>query len=131
MAAVVTTRAVSDSVALGEQGTTFGGGPIACAAGNAVLDVLESEQLVSRAAEMGAYIKEQLTGGPVTGVRGAGLLVGLETSAPAKEVCRYLFQKGILTGGSADPNVMRLMPPLTIGREDIDKLKSALQGFGA
>ncbi len=129
MAAVLATREISDSVALGEQGTTFGGGPIACAAGNAVLDVLAQEDLVARAAALGAYIKETLAVGPVKGVRGAGLLVGLETEPPAKEVCRYLFQMKILAGGSADPHVMRLMPPLNIGEAEVDRLRQALLAF--
>jgi acetylornithine/N-succinyldiaminopimelate aminotransferase len=129
MAAVITTQAVSETVAVGEQGTTFGGGPIACAAGNAVLDVLEKENLVAQAKEIGAYIKETLIAGPVNGIRGEGLLVGLETSAPAKAVCRHLFKHRILAGTSADPHVARLMPPLTIGRPEVDRLRQALLEF--
>ena len=129
MAAVLTTEAVSDTVEVGDQGTTFGGGPVACAAGNAVIDVIEKEALVANARAMGELAKEMLVVGPVKGVRGAGLLLGLETEAPAKAVCRHLFEKSILAGGSADPHVARLMPPLTIREPELERLREALGSF--
>lgn len=129
MSAVLTTEAVSETCKAGEQGTTFGGGPVACAAGNAVLDVIEEEGLVENAKRMGALAAEMLVTGPVKGVRGVGLLLGLETEPPAKEVCRYLFEQGILAGTSADPNVARLMPPLTLQQAHLEKLRAALMSF--
>jgi acetylornithine/N-succinyldiaminopimelate aminotransferase len=129
MSAVLTTEAVSETCEVGEQGTTFGGGPVACAAGNAVLDVIEREGLVENAKKMGALAAEMLVVGPVKGVRGVGLLLGLETEPPAKEVCRYLFGQGILAGSSAHPNVARLMPPLTLKQADLETLRAALEGF--
>ncbi len=129
MSAVLTTEAVALTCKVGEQGTTFGGGPVACAAGNAVLDIIEREGLVENAKKMGALAAEMLVAGPVKTVRGIGLLLGLETEAPAKDVCRYLFGKGILSGTSADPKVARLMPPLTLQRADLEKLRLALESF--
>lgn len=129
MGAVVTTDEISATVKVGEQGTTFGGGPAACAAGNAVLDILQNENLMANAAKMGALAKEMLCVGPVTGVRGAGLLLGLETRVPAKDVCAHLYQKRILAGGASDPNVVRLMPPITIGEAELQELKSALEAL--
>jgi acetylornithine/succinyldiaminopimelate/putrescine aminotransferase len=127
MGAVIATEEISATAAVGEQGTTFGGGPVACAAGLAVLDVIDEERLVLNAQKMGALAKEMLPVGPVTGIRGAGLLLGLETSIPAKEVCAKLYQKRILAGGASDPNVVRLMPPLTIGEKELQALKTALE----
>ena len=129
MGATVTTDAVAETCKIGEQGTTFGGGPAACAAANAVLDILENEKLLQNAAKLGALAKEMLITGPVTGVRGVGLLLGLETDRPAKEVCAHLYKNRILAGGSSDPNVVRLMPPLTIGESELQALKSALESL--
>jgi acetylornithine/N-succinyldiaminopimelate aminotransferase len=130
MAAVLTTEAVSETVKIGEQGTTFGGGPVACAAGLAVLEVIEKENLVQHAAEMGALARTLLVSGPVTGVRGHGLLLGLEMNVSAKEVCSFLFGQGILLGTSSSPEVARLMPPLTVQKEDLERLADALNQFG-
>jgi acetylornithine/succinyldiaminopimelate/putrescine aminotransferase len=131
MAAVLTTEAVSDTVKIGEQGTTFGGGPMACAAGLAVLEVIEEEGLVAHAAKMGKLATERLVTGPVTGIRGHGLLLGLELSVPAKEVCSYLFKENILMGTSSTPNVARLMPPLVVQESDFERLRDALIAFGS
>jgi acetylornithine/succinyldiaminopimelate/putrescine aminotransferase len=127
MGAVVATEKVSSTAVVGEQGTTFGGGPAACAAGNAVLDIIENENLVEHASKMGKLAKELLMVGPVTKIRGAGLLLGLETRIPAKEVCSHLYKKHILAGGASDPSVVRLMPPITIGEKDLLTLKAALE----
>ena len=129
MGAVLATDAVARTVAVGEQGTTFGGGPMACAAGMAVLDVLEHEHLISHAAAMDAAARELLITGPITGIRGHGLLLGLETKVPAKGIATYLMGKRMLVGTSSDPNVLRLMPPLVITRQDLEALAKALKAY--
>lgn len=129
MAAVLATEEISSRVENGEQGTTFGGGPLACAAGLAVLEVIEEEDLVTRAREMGREARRLLVRGPVTGVRGHGLLLGLETDVPARQVCRFLFRRRILLGTSADPAVARLMPPLVLRGEHLERLAEALETF--
>ena len=129
IAAVLATQAVAATVEVGEQGTTFGGGPLACAAGLAVLETIERESLVSRAAQMEQAAREHLIAGPVTGIRGRGLLLGLETEVAAKDLCRYLFEKRILAGTSADPHVARLMPALVIGEREIAQLGQSLRRF--
>jgi len=126
MAAVLATEAVAATVAAGDHGTTFGGGPLACAAGLAVLEVLEAEGLLARAAAMGEYAKRLAGAGPVRAVRGRGLLVGLETTVPAREVAALLLARGILTGTSSDPHVLRLLPPLTVGEAELDRLARTL-----
>jgi acetylornithine/succinyldiaminopimelate/putrescine aminotransferase len=129
MAAVLTTETVAGTVSVGDQGTTFGGGPLASAAGLAVLEVLEQEQLVAHAAEMERFAREKLITGPVTHIVGRGLLLGLVTSSPAKDVNSFLFSNGILAGTSADPHVLRLMPPLIAGERELERLAGVLEQF--
>ena len=126
LAAVLATAAVAATVAVGDQGTTFGGGPVPCAAGLAVLEVVEEEGLVARAAAMEQVVRRLAGVGPVTAVRGRGLLLGLETATPARDVAAHLFDRGILVGGSSDPHVLRLMPPLSVTEAELDRLAEAL-----
>ncbi|MEO8139353.1 MAG: aminotransferase class III-fold pyridoxal phosphate-dependent enzyme, partial [Gemmatimonadota bacterium] len=99
--AVVTTEAVSATIRTGDLGSTFGGGPVPCAAALATLDVIESEQLIANATDIGAYLATQARkqlGPQVTGVQGRGLLLGLCLTRPAAEVQKALFAKRVLTG---------------------------------
>ncbi|GIK56376.1 MAG: acetylornithine/succinylornithine family transaminase [Chloroflexi bacterium] len=112
----------------GVHGSTFGGNPLACAAANAVLAVMEAEGLHGRAAERGAYFMEQLWAIPsplIREVRGLGLLVGVELKIRAMEVVRGLMERGVLalTAGST---VLRLTPPLVITKEEIDQVVEAI-----
>ena len=104
-------------------GTTFGGNHLACAATIAVLDVLESEHLIENARHWGAHLKSALEAmdGPVE-VRGAGLMIGVEMDQPVGAVRKeLLFEHGIFTGSAADPNVIRLLPALNIGAQEVDE----------
>ncbi len=112
-------------------GTTFGGGPMACAAVEAVIDAIETEQLLPRVQRIGAYIRERCIAGPVTGHQGAGLLIGLRTSRPAREVQAELLECGILAGTASDPAVLRLLPPFIIAEEHVDMLADALRDLPA
>jgi acetylornithine aminotransferase/acetylornithine/N-succinyldiaminopimelate aminotransferase len=129
LAAVLATAEVAATVAVGDQGTTFGGGPVPCAAGLAVLEVVEEEGLVARAAAAEHRVRRLAGVGPVTAVRGRGLLLGLETSAPARDVVAALFDRGILVGTSSDPHVLRLMPPLSVSDAELDRLAEALDAI--
>jgi acetylornithine aminotransferase/acetylornithine/N-succinyldiaminopimelate aminotransferase len=64
--------------------------------------------------------------GPVTAVQGAGLLLGLRTTRPAREVVAELLRRDVLAGGSADPHVLRLLPPLVLAPEHVDRVAEAL-----
>ena len=102
-------------------GSTFGGNPLACAAGLAVAEVIASEQLLENARYIGNYLLESLRAllGP-SRVRGRGLMIGLELPAelgPLRE--RLLYEKGIFTG-EAKPNVLRLLPPLNLNQAEAD-----------
>lgn len=127
MGAVLVSAPIAATISYGEQGTTFGGGPLACAAALATLEVILEEDLPTRAAAMGAYLRQQTAGMPgLIAVRGLGLLLGLETTLPTKSVQAGLFERGLLTGTSANPHVLRLMPPLTVEPAHIDALVTAL-----
>ena len=107
-------------------GTTFGGGPMACAVVETVIDIIESENLLANVRKRSAQIRETCTVGPVIGTQGAGLLLGLRTSRPAKEIQAELLKADILTGTSADPNVLRILAPFVLGSEHVEQLREAL-----
>ncbi len=130
--AVLMTKAVADHVHSGDLGATFGGGPLACAAIEATLDVISSENLCRNSFNMGRYLRKRLTDLEIGDILGQGLLVGIkmkdtEGAPKAKDMQQILLRKGILTGTSDDPYVLRLMPPLTITRKEIDLFLEALQ----
>jgi acetylornithine/N-succinyldiaminopimelate aminotransferase len=126
-AALMMSPLVAASLKSEALGTTFGGGPMACAAMIAVLAALKEERLLERVRRMGAYIRRSCVLGPVTGYQGAGLLVGLRTRRPAKEIQAELLECCILTGTSSDPHVLRLLPPFILQEEHVDLLRDALR----
>jgi acetylornithine/succinyldiaminopimelate/putrescine aminotransferase len=111
-------------------GTTFGAGPMACAVVEAVIDIIESENLLENVRARSAEIREKCSVGPVIGTQGAGLLLGLRTSRPAREVQAELLKLDILTGTSGDPNVVRILAPFTLGSEHVEQLAEALKRIG-
>jgi acetylornithine/succinyldiaminopimelate/putrescine aminotransferase len=123
--AVVASPAVTAGVGIGDLGSTFGGGPVPCAAALATLDVIAGEGLLANATRVGARLAD---GARRLGLRvqGLGLLLGLVLDRPAVEVQRALFGKRILTGTSTDPNVLRLLPPLTFSEAEADLLLAGL-----
>jgi len=126
VSALLLSRRVAGQIKLDDMGTTFGGGPMACAVAEAVIETIESESLLANVRQVSAYIRTTCVIGPVTGVQGAGFLLGLKTSRPAKEVQGALFEKGILTGTSADPKVLRLLPAYILNEGHVDQLRAAL-----
>jgi acetylornithine/succinyldiaminopimelate/putrescine aminotransferase len=107
-------------------GTTFGGGPMACAVAEAVIDTIESESLLANVRAVSTYIRSNCVIGPVTGTQGAGFLLGLKTSRPAKEVQAALLERNILTGTSGDPHILRLLPAYILNEGHVDRLCDAL-----
>ncbi len=114
-----------------DMGTTFGGGPLACAIVETVIDIIESEGLLDNVKRMSSLIRERCIVGPVTGVQGAGLLLGLRTTRPAKQVQQELMARGIFAGTAADPNIVRLLPPFTLEAAHVDALAAALKDLPA
>ena len=105
----------------GMLGTTFGGNHLACAAAIAVLDVMKNENLVTNAANTGAYLIEKMKSFPkIKEIRGKGLMIGIEMEMPAKELRnKLLFEEKVFTGASGT-HVIRLLPPLTLTTGDAD-----------
>ena len=123
--ATITTKAIADLVQIGDHGSTFGGGMIAMAAVESTLRTIEDEDLMSRASAIFEGIAE---GARHCGseVLGRGCLIGLRVSQPASEVIGQLRNEGVLVGASADPYVLRLMPPINATDEDVTFFVTAL-----
>ena len=126
-AALLMTEALAADLGAGAMGSTFGGGPLACAAIKTVLEVIQEEDLLAQVREVAALIRAKCVCGPVTGIQGAGFLIGLKTGPPAGRVRDALLENDILTGTSADPHVLRVLPPLILEDQHVDPLVQALQ----
>jgi acetylornithine/succinyldiaminopimelate/putrescine aminotransferase len=111
----------------GTLGTTFGGGPVACAAIKTVIEVIDEDDLCANVREVAAAIRAKCVVGPVTGVQGRGFLAGLRTKPKAAAVRDALLARDILAGTSADPHVLRLLPPLILTVEHVERLAEALE----
>jgi len=113
----------------GMLGTTFGGNHLACAAATAVLDVLEDEDLISKAENTGRWLKEELQ--KIEGikeVRGEGLMIGIDLGQPAKAIRKCLLEEyHIFTGSAADLNTLRLLPPLSVTQAELNQFLTALK----
>jgi acetylornithine/LysW-gamma-L-lysine aminotransferase len=106
----------------GTHSSTFGGNPLACAAACAVLDVMQTERLPERAAEIGAYFLEQLNkieSKQIREIRGLGLMIGMELRTKVGPALRELMERGVLVA-AAGTTVLRFLPPLVITPEDVD-----------
>ncbi len=115
----------------GDLGSTFGGGPLACAAIEAVLDVMQSEQLPEMAAARERQIRATCVRGPVEAIQGRGLLLGLKCRGGAGAVRERLLEADILTGASALPEWLRLMPPLNLRESEAAVLAASLDPLAA
>lgn len=109
----------------GDHGTTFGGNPIACAAANAVLDVIENKNLMKSARVFEKKIKKSLSAVPgVSEVRGRGLLIGIELRTPiAKKVAASMLEAGVIVNAANDQTI-RIAPPLIVTTPQIEKFIS-------
>lgn len=130
MGALLTNDSIADGLGPGDLGSTFGGGPVACAALLATLVVIREESLMARARHAECALRRGLAGSVVQRVRGRGLLIGLEVGHGAGVLKHWLQEQGILVGGSADPAVLRLMPPLTLSMAAVTRLVSAVHACG-
>jgi acetylornithine/N-succinyldiaminopimelate aminotransferase len=131
VSALLLSRRIAAQLKYDDMGTTFGGGPLACAIAEAVIDTIESESLLANVRQVSAYVRSSCIIGPVTGVQGAGFLLGLKTSRPAKEVQAALLAKNILTGTSGDPHILRLLPAYIMNEGHVDQLSDALAKISA
>ncbi len=125
--ALLLTEAVADGVARGDLGTTFGGGPLACALIEATVNEVTKDGFLDGVLAREEAIRAQCLGGVVESIQGRGLLLGLRTRVPAREVVAALLESDILTGGAKDPHIVRLLPPLTIDDTHVATLAAALK----
>ena len=125
--AVLVSDALAATVKYGALGTTFGGGPLACALIEEVIDVIEHDGLLANVRRLSARLLKETLVGPVTAVQGMGFLLGLRTRAPARDVLAALRQHKIFAGDAADPNIVRLLPPLILEDAHVDMLVAALK----
>ena len=124
MGALVSNAALADVFTTSSHASTFGGNPVAAAAGLAVIDVIESEGLLENAVKVGELLREALQGfvdqyEQLLEVRGKGLMLGLVTACDAKEIVDAFRAQGLLTL-TAGKNVVRFLPPLTLAEDDLE-----------
>lgn len=112
----------------GQLGTTFGGNHLSCSAALAVMDVIEQENLIENAAQVGNYLIEELKKFPqIKEVRGHGLMIGMEFDKPIKELRTKLLKEQKVFTGVSGTNVIRLLPPLCLSKEEADKFLTRFQ----
>ena len=125
VSAVLVHDAIAQTVEPGDQGSTFGGGMLAMAAVNACLETIVADDLMTRATAIHEQV-DALVGPHIDAVRGKGCLMGLAFDRPVQPLLDGLRAHGVLAGGSADPHVMRIMPPLTATDAEIQQFADAL-----
>jgi acetylornithine/N-succinyldiaminopimelate aminotransferase len=118
--------------AAGDHATTFGGNPVTCAAANAVIDTIESQRILvaarTRARRLLAGLERLVATAPLaSGTRGRGLLVGLELDAPVAAAVEAACRRRLLLVNAVAPHVVRLAPPLTVTRQEIDLALAGLE----
>ena len=117
------------NIDVGLHGSTFGGNPLACAAALAAMETYQDDNLAQRAAEMGAYFESRLAEKPlaqVRAVRRLGLMIGIEIKHKVLDILAQLLERHIIAL-PAGPNVIRLLPPLIIEKEQLDRVIEVLQ----
>ena len=125
--AFLTTDKIAGAFHAGDHGTTFGGNPLASAAGNAVLDILAGENLAANAAARGEYLMAELKKlqgkypSLIKEVRGYGLMIGMELTVPGRDIINRCLEAGAIINCTAG-TVLRFVPPLNITNNHIDEL---------
>ncbi len=125
-AALMINQKYSSHLKIGDLGSTFGGGPIACAAINAVIRSIKKNNLLLNVKDLEIKIRETCQVGPIQRIQGKGFLLGLICDRPAHEIQSKLLKKDILTGTSAEKNILRLLPPLVLQTNHVNRLSKAL-----
>src|SRR3989441_3653124 len=130
LGAILLSEKVAAAIQVGQHGTTFGGGPLACRASLEYFKILEEERLLQRVGEVGSYFLnklEELRDIPVVKeVRGDGLMLAVELKIPGKEIVKQLIQQGYILNCTHE-TVLRMLPPFIITEKQIDKFILALK----
>ena len=125
LGAVLTTKEVGTAMQPGSHGSTYGGNPLACSVGQAVMDAVQAPGFLDHVIDMATYFRQQLAriidenGDVFTGLRGEGLMIGLECVVPNMDVVAALRDEKLLSVGAGE-NTLRLLPPLNVTRDEID-----------
>ncbi|MEA1980503.1 MAG: aspartate aminotransferase family protein [candidate division Zixibacteria bacterium] len=127
--AILSNEKVSSAIEFGDHGTTFGGNPLVCAASLATLEVIEEENLLQQTEEKHKWLIEQLKSlneKSIKDIRGIGLMIGIEFEFETKPLVHEMMNNGVLANSTAG-NVLRLVPPLNISYEDLEKVMVVLK----
>ena len=128
--AVLINERISKTIGYGEHGSTFGGGPVAASSLAATIEVIEEEGLVQNARTTGEFLCRELEGmEAVNAVKGRGLLLGVEVEGKASDLRDYLLERGIITGTSSKPGVLRLLPPLILSQKQAEPFLEAVKDY--
>lgn len=124
ISAMIAKENVASAFGMGSHGTTFGGNPFACAVANACIDTILSDNILERTRENGQYFMDKLRevakeNPEIKEVRGLGLIIGVQLDKPSRPVVDRMFQNKVIANAAAG-NVIRLVPPLVITKEEID-----------
>lgn len=129
--AIIANEKASSAFIPGDHGSTFGGNPLGCAVGVAVIDELTVGGVIDKIEEKSKYLKEMLGKlkskyGIIDEIKGMGLLIGISLKTEAKEFSNLCFKKGLLVV-TAGENVVRLLPPLNVSKEELDDALNILE----
>ena len=120
--ACLVTEAISSQIEINDLGSTFGGGMMAMAAVIATLEAIEEDKMMENARVVESAVRRRLSGAPgIVGVRGKGCLLGIEFEGPCRPAYDKLLGNKIITGTSSDPNVLRLLPPMSVAIDEIER----------
>jgi acetylornithine/N-succinyldiaminopimelate aminotransferase len=119
---------IASHIKTNDLGTTFGGGMVAMAAVLATIEAIETDGMIENIKSVENYLRERIREiEEVVAVRGKGGLLGIEFSGGCKPVYQKLLENRIITGTSSNPNVLRVLPPLCVKKEEIDLLIEVLR----
>ncbi len=125
--ACLVTDQVSANIKVNDLGTTFGGGMLAMAATLATLEAIENDDMIANARRVEQHLRDSLSSAPgIVAVHGKGCLLGIEFDSPCARIHKKLLENKIITGTSSSPNILRLLPPMCVTVDDIDKLVEVL-----
>ena len=133
--ALVVSSSLAANIKMGDLGSTFGGGPMACAAVQGTLETLRAEKICEHVQKISESLITQLQSPIIEEIRGRGLLLGLRVRAlpgvekSAEWLQTKLLERGIITGTSGNKHVLRLLPPLIIGEQDVAELVAAIKAI--
>ena len=127
--AILSNEKVSSAINFGDHGTTFGGNPLVCAASLATLQVIEEEELLEKVRKDGVWLREQIEAmnePSVNKIKGTGLMIGVDFEFETKPLVMDMLKNGVIANATAG-NILRLVPPLNITREDLSEVLRVLK----